>query len=276
MKSEEIATALRERIEAGRLPPEQRPADALPPGSAIPTVDALEAQHGLSRATAGRVHSLLRSAGLIHTKSGRSAVVADPSPLYVITTDAYARARQEGDLTAWERQVQETGDGAHTVHYTGHLTEAPDLGQDSRGETIGDLLHSDGDTFLHLAGDGHATPMGPTGTPDSKLERVVQIYDLWTHARFADVVPAMLEARDPSWRGGAFGVLERGAGVFPEPVRRIITERITTKAEEVRFRVPPMTPISAEVEVSMDAATGERLCVVLYRRLFGVAQWDLA
>lgn len=275
MKSEEIATELRERIVAGRLPPDQRPANALPPGSPIPTVDALEAEHGLSRATAYRVHTLLKSAGLIHTKSGRSAVVADPSPLYVIQSDAYTRAREEGDRTAWERQVSETGDGAHTVHYTGHITEGPDLGQDSRGLSLADLLGTEG-PYLHLAGDGHATPVGPTGTPDSKLERVVQIYDLWAPGRLAELVPAMLEARDPSWKGGAFGVLERGAGVFPQPVRRIITERITTKAEEVRFRVPPMTPISAEVELSVDTTTGDPLCVVLYRRLFGVAQWDLA
>lgn len=275
MKSEEIATELRQRIEAGRRPPERRPGDALPPGSAVPTVDALAALHGVDRNTAHQALRQLRAAGLIHTRPGRNAIVADPSPLYVITSDAYARAADSDGLTAWELQVREIGEDGRTVHYPGRLQAGVDLGQDARGETVAELFGLDPDAELvHLAGDGWSTPIGATGQPDPKLERVVQIYDAWLDPALANV-PGMLEPRtEEAWRGGAFAFIERATGRWPVPRRRIITERIATHAEEVRFRVGPLAPISAEVELSTDA-DGQPLSVVWYRRLFGVAQWDL-
>lgn len=282
MKSEDLAGELRQRIEAGRLPPADRPDDALPPGSVLPTVDELAASKGTDRNTAHRAHQQLKAAGLIHTRPGRRAVVADSSPLYVITTDAYAKAAASDGLTAWELQVAEIGEDGRTEHYQGQLRPSTNLGLDSRNASIAELFGLlDEAQYVHLAGDGWATPVGPTGDPDPRLERVVQIYDGWFDPELADV-PGILEPRDavPArrgrlWVGGAYGLIERATGRVPVPRRRIITERPSTKAEEVRFRVPPLTPISAEVEVSADQH-GRVLSVVWYRRLFGVAQWDLA
>lgn len=274
MNSDAIAADIRGRIASGRLSPRDRPDDALPVGSAIPTVDQLAAQYKVDRNTAHRAHGLLKAAGLIHSMKGRPAVVADQSPLYVITIDAYDKAVASG-RTAWEQQVSEIGETGRTVHYTGRLTEAPDLGQDSRGVSVPELFGVAPETeFLHLSGDGWSTPLGPTGEPDPKLERVVQIYDGWFDPSLVEVEPKFLQPRDETWAGGAYAVIASATGRQPVPTRRVITERITTKTEEVRFRVPPMTPISAEVELSLDQ-DGKPLCVVWYRRLFGVAQWDL-
>ncbi|HKO83932.1 MAG TPA: GntR family transcriptional regulator [Actinomycetota bacterium] len=276
--SDAIASDLRVRIEAGRLPADRRPADALPPGSQLPTVDALAETFGVHRNTAHQAQVALRAAGLIHTMKGRNATVADPSPLYVITSDAYEKAAASTDsLTAWELQVAEIGEEGRTVHYVGQLSPGVDLQLDGRGSSVANLFGDEDGQYVHLAGDGWSTPIGPTGEPDRKLERVVQIYDGWFAADLAELAPEILEERDgDTWRGGAFALIERATGRAPRTIRRLITNRISTKAEEVRFHVPPMTPISAEVEVLVEQATGGILAVLWYRRLFGVAQWDLA
>ncbi len=278
MKSEEIASSLRARIESGRLPPEQRPDDALPAGATMPTLDVIGEMYGADRNTAHQAYAQLRNAGLIHTKPGRNAIVADPSPLYLITRDAQDKARESDGLTAFEVQVRETGDTARTDHYRGRLEPAPDLGIDALGATVGELLEvSDSTPLLHLAGTGWATPVGPSGKPEPKLERVVQIYDSWMVPTLTVECPHLLGPRDDEhpWYGGAWGLIYEATGRRPQRLRHIITERITTHTESARFHTPPMTPVSAEVVVNVDQRTGALLSVAWYRRLFGVAQWDL-
>lgn len=275
MKSEEIATELRERIEAGQLPEERRPEDALPPGARVPSADVLADLYGVDRNTAHQALRQLKAAGLIHTMKGRISVVADPSPLYVITSDAYERALL-ANVPAWEHQVAETGQAPRTDQHTGDMNAGPDWGIDGGGQTVADLLGvEEGTELVHLSGEGWSTPVGADDEPLEHLAHVVQIYDLWAVPNLLERVPKLLQPRDQDWQAGAFGIISDYDGRFPQPFPdRIITERITTADEAARFRVPPLTLISAEVETSVDQY-GELLCVVWYRRLFGVAQWRL-
>ena len=275
MKSEEIATELRERIEQGRRPGDQLPEGALEVGDVVPTADQLAAQYGVNRNTAHQALLLLKGAGLIHSRKGRISVVADPSPLYVIHSDAYDRALV-AKKPAWEHQQAEAGQAPRTDQHTGDLSTGADWGIDGGGETVADLLEvEEGTELVHLAGEGWSTPIGSDGQPDEKLAHVVQIYDGWFASDLLERVPKLLQPRDADWQAGVFGIISDYDGRFPQPdPDRIITERITTADEAARFRVPPLSLITAEVEISRDQY-GELLCVIWYRRLFGVAQWRL-
>lgn len=274
-----IVALLRDLIEKGRLPPDRRPAGALPPGSQLPGVDALAETYGVHRNTAHQALVTLRTAGLIHTRTGRFATVANPSPAYVITSDAYTQAAAgTPQLTAWEDQIVKLGEQPRTVHYLGRRDIGIDLGLDGRGTTVAELAGlTEGTRFIYLAGDGHSTPIGPSGEPDTMMERVVQIYDGWFSPELAEQAPQLLEPRAGDiWEGGAFSLIHRVTGAEPVVSRRIITNRVTIGNEDARFHVPPLERITAEVEIVVDRLTGDLLAVVWYRRLFGVAQWDLS
>jgi GntR family transcriptional regulator of arabinose operon len=64
-----LAELLRQHIQSG----------ALPPGSRLPSVAQMQAQHGVSLSTINQAHALLEKDGLIVREQGRGTFVAQPS-----------------------------------------------------------------------------------------------------------------------------------------------------------------------------------------------------
>jgi DNA-binding GntR family transcriptional regulator len=257
-------------MEAGRLAPERRPPDALPPGSALPTVKGLAAHYQASDETAHKAVRRLAAGGFIHTRAGRPPIVADNRPLWIIRGTAYDRSQREdpAGLTTFEQQCRERGMAARTIHRAEADAPVPEHAADLLGE----------DRATHLSGEGYVTPMGTEGTPDGSAEYVAGIYDAWVPTWVTDEVPQLLGPRDETnrteWIGGLDSVIERGIGATLVTRRLLITGRTSTEEEAERFGLPRPAPVMIETFGASDAQ-GRVLHVTHMLKLMGTVVWDL-
>lgn len=273
MNSDHIAAELRRRIQEGRRPPGERPPDALPPGSALPTVRATAADLGVAQETVHKAHRQLSDGGLILTRKGRTSIVADHRPLWVITGHTYDRSHREDPtgLTVFEQQTQASGQGARTDHH--HETAQPCPGW--AAELLG---VTEGAEVTYLLGEGYAIPVGEDGLADPSREYVAGIYDCFVPTAVSDAVPQLLEDRDDlvrdRWVGGVWSVIERGLGVDLVKMRWRIYGAMTTEGETDRFGLSRPVPTMVEENVFTDRS-GVPYVATRMLKLFGSAVWDL-
>ena len=114
----QVANIIREAIDAGQYPP----------GTVLPSEDALGKQHGVSRATVRLALNTLRSEGLVMSHMGRGSIVR-PRP-------------DDKAVTAWRT----TASSADRLTDTGE----PDRYRSTIGERLAELLNLDADepTFV--------------------------------------------------------------------------------------------------------------------------------
>lgn len=273
MKSDDIAAELRRRILSGREPEDQRPPDALPPGSELPTVRVYAEALGVAPETVHKAYRQLSDGGLIHSRSGRTSIVADHRPLWVITGTTYDRSQREdpSGLTVFEQQTRDSGQSARTVHHHEPAAPCPVWAAELFGAD-----HPVG-SIPRLSGEGFASPL-VDGAPDPSREYVAGIYECHVPLWVAEAVPQLLEDRDDDvraeWVGGVWSVIERGLGVRLVSQRWRIYGTHTTEEETERFGLPRSVPVLAEENCHTDQ-TGRVLVATRMLKLFGTVLWDL-
>jgi hypothetical protein len=274
LNTDDIAADLRRRIEAGRLPPEKRPPDALPAGSELPTVRAQAKALGVASETVHKARRQLIDGGLIRSSTGRTSIVADDRPLWIITGSTYDRAQREepSGLTVFEQQTKASGQGARTDHHVGPPVPCP--------RWASELFEAipEGRPVVHLSGEGFATPVGADGQPDPSREYVAGIYECHVPEDVAEMVPLLLEDRNEDvredWIGGVWSVVEKGLGVDLVEQRWRIYGAMTTPDETARFGLPRPVPVMVEENCHSDES-GRVLVATRMLKLFGTVLWDL-
>lgn len=273
MNSEGIAADLRRRIRAGTLPVDVRPPDALIPGMALPTIRSLAESLDVSPETVHKAYRQLADGGLIHTRQGRSATVADHRPLWVITGHTYDRARREdpSGLTIFEQQTAAAGRSGRTDHHFAQDQPLP--------RWAADLLGADeGEPALLLSGEGFACPIGAEGEPVQSREYVAGIYDCYVPNHVVSFVPQLITVRDDSvkdrWIGGVWSVIERGLADDLVRQRWRISGAMSTEEESDRFGLSRSAPVLVEENCHMNA-DGRVLVATRMLKLFGSVLWDL-
>lgn len=115
---------LRRRINEGRLPEEDRPADALPVGSPVPTLDELMVHYGVAKATAAGAARTLARQGLIATAARTTGRVVG-LPTQTLYSNRYRSdllRAPDGSYT-FERLMREAGWQPHTLYRRVGFTE---------------------------------------------------------------------------------------------------------------------------------------------------------
>lgn len=265
MNSEEIAAALRRRIAAGQQPEGRRPPDALLPGDQLPTVRMMAEAFDAAPETVHKATRQLADGGLIHTRRGRPAIVADHRPLWIITGTTYDRSRREDPegLTVFEQQTRAAGQGARTDHHGSPGHPVPAWAARLLGE--GTKAH-------HLWGEGYAIPHGPGS------EYVAGIYDCFVPAWVVEAVPQLSENRNEAprerWVGGVWSVVERGLGAQLVAQHWSIYGAMTSVEESDRFGLGRSAPALVEENCHMDEE-GRVLVATRMLKLFGTVRWEL-
>jgi DNA-binding GntR family transcriptional regulator len=273
LTSEELAAELRRRIEAGRLPPDERPADALVPGAEIPSVRALSREHGGAIETVHKAVRQLSDGGLIHPRKGKPAIVADHRPLWIISGATYDRSHREdpSGLTVFEQQTRAAGQGARTDHHSAPGHGLPTWAADLCGLSAGSRA-------AYLWGEGWAIPLDAAGNAQPAAEYVAGIYDCYVPGWVSDQVPQVLEERNDAvrarWVGGIWSVIERGLGVSLVAQRWRISGAMTTPEESERFGLGRSVPVMVEENCHLDA-DGQVLVTTRMAKLFGTVRWEL-
>lgn len=263
--SDAIATALRARIQAGRLPSDRRPPDALPVGATLPTVNALAEAHGVNRTVAHEALVMLRTEGLILTARGRPARVASHHPAQVIRWDRYRRTAREDPtgLTTYHRQVEASGWRGRVEYINvgwvpcpaAVLYSEPDGTETTLAELLGTAA---GHQVVERRRLRHAAPLREPSAaevkavnaialrsgqepapveavPDLVLERVAEIFISYVPAWVVEAVEKgappggeTILTVGPCGVGGSYSRIERDAGI---PIDWI-TERILFRSAE--------------------------------------------
>src|SRR5688500_179391 len=84
----QVAAHIRAQIVSGEIAP----------GDRVPSVRDIAATWKIARATAEKALGLLRSQGLITTRSGVGAVVREDAPIYRSTQDRYRHVEKTGRI----------------------------------------------------------------------------------------------------------------------------------------------------------------------------------
>lgn len=273
MNSDDIAAELRRRIEAGRLSADERPPDALPAGAELPAVRAYAADLGVAPETVHKATRQLADGGLIHTRSGRTSIVADHRPLWIITGTTYDRSQREdpSGLTVFEQQTRDSGQSARTVHHYEAEVPCPKWASDLFGDFEGFQA------MPRLWGEGYVSPL-VDGEPDQSREYVAGIYECHFLPGIERDAPQLLEDRDDSvrseWVGGVWSVIERGTGERLVSQRWRIYGAMTTEEETQRFGLSRSAPAIVEENCHTDEQ-GRVLVATRMLKLFGTVLWDI-
>lgn len=274
MNTDDIAAELRRRIEAGRLPLDQRPPDALPPGAELPTVRAMAEDLGVAMETVHKARRQLSDGGLIRTSKGKTSTVADDRPLWIIRETTYNRSQREepSGLTVFEQQTEASGQSARTDHHFEDGVRCPAWA----AHLFGDI--PTGTLVPRLFGEGFATPRDEDGEPAPSREYVAGIYDCHVPADVAQAVPQLLTVRDEAakgdWVGGVWSVIERGLNVQLVRQRWRLYGVTTTQEETERFGLTRPVPALVEENCHRDTS-GRVLVATRMLKLFGTVVWDI-
>lgn len=263
--SDAIASALRERIQAGRMPVDRRPPDALAVGATLPTVAQLADQHGVNRTVAHAALVMLRTEGLILTARGRAARVASHHPAQVIRWDRYRRTAREDPTgrTTYHRQVEASGWRGRVEYVNVGWIDCPGVvlytepdGTETRLDVL--LDSPPGHPVVERRRLRHAAPLreptaaevravaaiarrsgdepGPVeAVPDLVLERVAEIFISYVPAWVVEAVERgapeggeTILTAGPCGVGGSYSRIERDGEI---PIDWI-TERILFRSSE--------------------------------------------
>lgn len=273
MNTEDIAADLRRRIEAGRLPSDDRPPDALPPGSELPSVRSLAVALGVANETVHKAMRQLADGGLIHPRVSKPPIVADHRPLWIISGSTYDRHRREDPegLTVFEQQTRRAGIEARTDHHCASVPSVPTWA----AEFLGPRPDR---SAVFLFGEGYAIPLDSAGRPDEASEYVAGIYDCFIPGDVAADVPQLLTERNDTvrdrWVGGVWSVVERALGVDLVAQTWHISGAMTTPAESARFGLQRSVPAMVEENCHADSS-GRVYVATRMLKLFGTVRWEL-
>lgn len=199
----QIAQNIREEIHAGRLRP----------GDRVPSVRDLATEYGVSRATADKALSALRSEGLVVAVTGVGTVVADQVPGVQTGGARFRRMLTTGRATR-------TGERSEIL--AAELTEAP----------------QDVAAALRIS----------VGAPVVRRQRrfvdeegVAAISTSWLAGNLAESVPALLETE--RIEGGTIGAVCRATGRQPAPGTDTATSRFATEDEAAALGLELPTPV---------------------------------
>lgn len=209
-----IADDFRTAIKDGRLHP----------GDKLPTVRDLADQYGVTRNTASKAVSILRSEGLIVTRYGSGAYVRQSHPIRTLGPDRYARSK-------WQTTTVDahTEDGRETIQQDGDQTQ--DVRRVPADEEVAAAL---------------GIPLGATVVERARTVRRdgEATHTVTSYYRLEDVEGTPIEDDRPGMAGrrGSFAILSE-RGLEPHDVRENLKARIPSVDEAETLKLPPGEPV---------------------------------
>ncbi|MFC9068785.1 GntR family transcriptional regulator [Streptomyces harbinensis] len=223
--AEEIASQLRELIRTG----------AAAPGERLPTMEALAAEHGVSRQTARQALNQLKAEGLVEYKGGR--------------TGTFVRERP-GRRMVRSRSMERDGLG----YYSGSNVQHWRLVAGTRTEVATAPVPPD---IAELLGVGAGEPVVVrkrlNGDPEN--ERFRQLTDSWLHPTVVAELPALT---GDSGLGGIYDRIEEWAGQ-PIAWEEEITAATPSPSEATALLLPPGVPLLRVIRTSTVRIEGKTL-----------------
>jgi DNA-binding GntR family transcriptional regulator len=199
----QIAQNIREEIYAGRLRP----------GDRVPSVRDLAAEYGVSRATADKALSALRSEGLVAAVTGIGTVVADQVPTVQSGGARFRRMLTTGRAT-------KTGERSEIV--ASGLVSAPDDVAAALRVEVGHSVVRRQRRFIDEDG-------------------VAAISTSWLPGELADAVPGLLQTeRIP---GGTIGAVCAATGRQPAPGMDTAVARLASDEEAAALGLEQPTAV---------------------------------
>jgi DNA-binding GntR family transcriptional regulator len=229
---QEIASQLRERIEAGEWAP----------GAHLPRLDALAAEFGANRDTVGRSIALLETEGYVWAVQGRGIAVR---------YGTMRPRRPRGDLV--KRNEQATGYSFPSAsgkelwvrHGSADNAVAP-LHDPRIAKLLGVKTGSEVLRRLRVTGPASEAPF--------------QINTSWIHPRVADVVTEV----DANPAAGEWLYRIEKAGHWPIAWMEIHRARMPTKDEATLLEIPTNLPVLEIVRVGTSGTDGKPVEVTEY------------
>ncbi|MFI0425104.1 GntR family transcriptional regulator [Spongiactinospora sp. 9N601] len=214
--SRQIADSLRSDITSGRLPP----------GGRLPTVRDLADRFGVSRNTAAKAISVLKSEGLITARSGSGAYVRESHPIRRLGPDRYARHRWQATTVtahATDRPDSETTQQQGGQQQEVSLVEADDLIAAVLGIDVGTLVYE------------RARVMTRDGIPTHTMTSYYRREDV-------EGTPIVDPRPGIAGGGGGFAVLSE-RGLAPHEITEDLLARMPTAEEVLLLELPVGEPV---------------------------------
>ncbi|QKZ20291.1 GntR family transcriptional regulator [Streptomyces chartreusis] len=224
-KSEEIATALAERIGEGR---------DFPPGSTLPRTDDLVREFGVSKVTVGGAIEQLERWGLVRAVKKAGYLVLQPVERRVVR-DVVRRPRGGGYVFP----VVASAPGGWVLHGREQVDRL------AVPEDIAEL-------FAGIEPGAQALRRRRVSSPPG--EPPFQLADTWLHPEVEESAPQLAE--HDTGPGGYLEVIEHGAGHGPLSWDRFVQIDMPTADEAQLLQVSRKLPVWRQYTVGVSAKTG--------------------
>jgi GntR family transcriptional regulator len=215
-----ISDDIREKIEAGELPP----------GEKLPTYKALARQYGCSEAPVRQAVTLLRNQGLVVSRQGKGTYVRDRAPVQRHSASRYRRSLWQGGQAVLEAEAAQQGLTAGQVITFIGQTPAPPRVAERLGVAPG-------------------TPVFARRRITSVNGRPNQLADSYYPLDVAERVPAL--TREHTGPGGGFARIE-DAGIILAGGNERSFPRMPTGPEARTLKLPPGTPVMDLIRTMRD------------------------
>lgn len=222
-----IADDLRAQIADGRLAP----------GAKLPAVRVLAERYGVSRNTAGKAVTHLRTEGLITTRYGSGAYVREPYRVRTVGPHRYARSKWA--VTTTEAHQDDSHDG-NTIVRQGGQTQT--VSREPANKRVAAALGVELGTEVVvrdrvMTSDGQKT------------------HTMTSYYRPEDVEGTPIEDPRPgiAGRGGGYAILTE-RGLEPHEITEDLFGRMPTTEEIKRLELPPGEPV---IEVRRTTRTAD-------------------